>query len=208
MSSDGDTVTLMTIHGSKGLEFPVVFIAGLEEGIFPHSRSAQNQEELEEERRLAYVAMTRAREALYLVYATRRIIYGTQQNNPPSRFVTELLDEKILKVAPGFNLNPSSILFGNALNSLAGQKPYTSYKSENFFNESESVNSTLSEGGFKQQVQINSGLGSSLTEGSKVAHPKFGNGTVVKIEEPMVTVVFPSYGAKQLHLEYAPLSLI
>jgi DNA helicase-2/ATP-dependent DNA helicase PcrA len=205
MSSDGDTVTLMTIHGSKGLEFPVVFIAGLEEGIFPHSRSAQNQEELEEERRLAYVAMTRAREALYLVYATRRIIYGTQQNNPPSRFVTELLDEKILKVAPGFNLNPSSILFGNALNSLAGQK---SYKSENIFNEAESVNSTLSEGGFKQQVQIDSGLGSSLSEGSKVAHPKFGNGTVVKIEEPMVTVVFPSYGAKQLHLEYAPLSLV
>ncbi|HRV76197.1 MAG TPA: UvrD-helicase domain-containing protein, partial [Candidatus Saccharimonadales bacterium] len=71
LSSTGDSVTLMTIHGSKGLEFPVVFIAGLEEGVFPHSRSATNQEELEEERRLAYVAMTRAREALYLVYATR-----------------------------------------------------------------------------------------------------------------------------------------
>lgn len=196
LSSTGDTVTLMTIHGSKGLEFPVVFIAGLEEGVFPHSRSAANQEELEEERRLAYVAMTRAREALYLVYATRRIIYGNPQNNPPSRFVTELLDENIIKVAPGFSLTPTSILFGG---------PSANCNTRDIFSEAEQVNQTLSQGGFKQEVKPETN--NNLAEGSKVSHPKFGIGTVVEINEPMATIVFQS-GPKQLHLEYAPLSLV
>ncbi len=193
LSSNGNTVTLMTIHGSKGLEFPVVFIAGLEEGVFPHSRSAYDKEEMEEERRLAYVAMTRAREALYLVYATKRIIYGNPQYNPPSRFVTELLDDNIVKVSPGFSLNPSSILFGSSTS-----------EPRNIFAEAEQVNQSLSEGGFKQQVKPLESL--SLSEGSKVSHPKFGTGTVVEINEPMATIVFQS-GPKQLHLEYAPLSL-
>lgn len=197
LSSTGDTVTLMTIHGSKGLEFPVVFIAGLEEGVFPHSRSATNQEESEEERRLAYVAMTRAREALYLVYATRRIIYGNPQNNPPSRFVTELLDENIIKVAPGFSLTPTSILFGGA--------SANNYHSKDIFSEAEQVNQTLSQGGFKREVKPETN--NNLAEGSKVSHPKFGIGTVVEINEPMATIVFHS-GPKQLHLEYAPLSLV
>lgn len=197
LSPTGDTVTLMTIHGSKGLEFPVVFVAGLEEGVFPHSRSAYNQEELEEERRLAYVAMTRAREALYLVYATRRIIYGNPQNNPPSRFVTELLDDNIIKVSPGFTLNPTSILFGGGGNQ--------SYGSQNIFKEADQVNQTLSDGGFKQEVKPETN--NSLKEGAKVSHPKFGVGTVVEISEPMATIVFQS-GPKQLHLEYAPLSLV
>jgi len=200
LSSTGDTVTLMTIHGSKGLEFPVVFVAGLEEGVFPHSRSAYNQEELEEERRLAYVAMTRAREALYLVYATRRIIYGDPQNNPPSRFVTELLDENIIKVSPGFTLNPTSILFSGG-----GIKSGQTYGSQNIFKEAESVNQTLSDGGFKQEVRPETNT--ALAEGSKVSHPKFGIGTVVEISEPMATIVFQS-GPKQLHLEYAPLNLL
>jgi DNA helicase-2/ATP-dependent DNA helicase PcrA len=197
LSSTGDSVTLMTIHGSKGLEFPVVFIAGLEEGVFPHSRSAANQEELEEERRLAYVAMTRAREALYLVYATRRIIYGNPQNNPPSRFVTELLDEQVIKVAPGFSLTPTSILFGGSSSNH--------YQSNSLFSEAQAVNETLSQGGFKQQVKPDTNL--SLSEGSKVSHPSFGVGTVVEINEPMATIVFNS-GPKQLHLEYAPLNLV
>lgn len=194
LASDGDSVTLMTIHGSKGLEFPVVFIAGLEEGVFPHSRSAYSQEELEEERRLAYVAMTRAREALYLVYATKRIIYGSQSYNPPSRFVTELLDEQIVKVAPGYNANPSNILFG-------GQN----YGSRNIFKEAESVNRVL-ENSFSSSKPEPLATG-SITEGTKVSHPQFGIGTVVDINEPMATIVFKS-GPKQLHLEYAPLNLL
>ncbi len=205
LTSTGDTVTLMTIHGSKGLEFPVVFIAGLEEGVFPHSRSAYSQEELEEERRLAYVAMTRAREALYLVYATRRIIYGNPQNNPPSRFVTELLDENIVKVSPGFTLNPTSILFGGVSTPSPLQGEGWGEGTKNLFQEAEQVNQTLSEGGFRQEVKPDQNL--ALAEGSKVSHPKFGTGTVVEINEPMATIVFQS-GPKQLHLEYAPLSLL
>lgn len=87
---DGDAVTLMTLHAAKGLEFPVVFMTGLEESIFPHSRALYDQSEMEEERRLCYVGMTRAREELYMIYATGRLLYGGLQHNPPSRFLSEI----------------------------------------------------------------------------------------------------------------------
>ena len=90
-----DLVTLMTIHSAKGLEFDNVFIIGLEEGIFPHSNSFDSQEGLEEERRLCYVAITRARKRLWIVNAKRRILYGLDSCNPPSRFVNEIDDEYI-----------------------------------------------------------------------------------------------------------------
>ncbi len=93
-----DTVTVMTLHSAKGLEFPVVFITGFEEGIFPHSRSLNNEEELEEERRLCYVGMTRAKERLYLTYAWRRNLNGNTLFNSVSRFLTEIpkhLQEKM-----------------------------------------------------------------------------------------------------------------
>ncbi len=87
---NGDAVTLMTLHGAKGLEFPVVFMAGMEETIFPHSRALYDQQEMEEERRLCYVGMTRAREELYLIAASARLLYGGVQHNPPSRFLSEI----------------------------------------------------------------------------------------------------------------------
>jgi len=93
-----DSVTVMTLHSAKGLEFPVVFITGFEEGIFPHSRSMNNEEELEEERRLCYVGMTRAKEKLYLTYAWRRNLNGNTLFNSVSRFITEIprhLREKV-----------------------------------------------------------------------------------------------------------------
>lgn len=83
-------VTLMTLHAAKGLEFPVVFIVGMEEGLFPHSRSLWDSEQLEEERRLAYVGVTRAKELLYLTYADRRVYFGQQNANPPSRFLIDI----------------------------------------------------------------------------------------------------------------------
>ncbi len=86
----GDSVTLMTLHAAKGLEFPVVFMSGLEESIFPHSRALYDQQEMEEERRLCYVGMTRAREELYMTYASSRMLYGGVQHNPPSRFLSEI----------------------------------------------------------------------------------------------------------------------
>lgn len=87
---DSDAVTLMTLHAAKGLEFPVVFMSGMEESIFPHSRALYDQTEMEEERRLCYVGMTRAREELYMIYATSRMLYGGVQHNPPSRFLSEI----------------------------------------------------------------------------------------------------------------------
>ena len=86
----GETVKLMTLHAAKGLEFPIVFMTGMEEGIFPHSRSYLNSSELEEERRLCYVGITRAKERLFFTYCTRRNLYGSGQYNPPSRFLFEI----------------------------------------------------------------------------------------------------------------------
>ena len=86
----GDAVTLMTLHAAKGLEFPVVFMIGMEESLLPHSQALYDQSNMEEERRLCYVGMTRARQELYLVYAASRLLYGGVQHNPPSRFLSEI----------------------------------------------------------------------------------------------------------------------
>ena len=91
--NDTEAITLMTLHAAKGLEFSVVFIVGMEEGLFPHSRSLWEQNQLEEERRLAYVGITRAKETLYLSYASRRIYFGEQVSNPPSRFIIDIPEE-------------------------------------------------------------------------------------------------------------------
>ena len=95
MDETGEHVTLMTIHSAKGLEFPVVFMVGMEEGIFPHSNSMFDEEELEEERRLCYVGITRAMEELYLCSARERLRFGQFQSNPPSRFLSEIPAELI-----------------------------------------------------------------------------------------------------------------
>jgi DNA helicase-2/ATP-dependent DNA helicase PcrA len=88
--TSGNAVTLMTLHAAKGLEFPIVFMVGLEETILPHSRALYDQSEMEEERRLCYVGMTRAREELHMLYANGRMLYGGTQHNPPSRFLSEI----------------------------------------------------------------------------------------------------------------------
>ena len=95
--NNNDVVTLMTIHSAKGLEFDHVFIIGLEEGLFPHMNSLNSSDEIEEERRLCYVAVTRARKTLTLVNAERRMLYGNTNCNPPSRFISEISDEYLDK---------------------------------------------------------------------------------------------------------------
>lgn len=90
LDGNANTVTLMTLHAAKGLEFPVVFMTGMEETVFPHSRALYDQSEMEEERRLCYVGMTRAKQELYLTHATTRLLYGGLQHNPPSRFLSEI----------------------------------------------------------------------------------------------------------------------
>jgi DNA helicase-2/ATP-dependent DNA helicase PcrA len=104
-------VSLMTLHAAKGLEFPVIFIVGMEEGLFPHSRSLFDVNQIEEERRLAYVGMTRAKEILYLTFADRRLYFGQQASNPPSRFIMEI-PEGLLDVLNG-DLNFSSLEVNN-----------------------------------------------------------------------------------------------
>src|SRR6185437_15258159 len=107
MSSDA--VTLMTLHAAKGLEFPVVFMSGMEESLFPHSRALYDQTEMEEERRLCYVGMTRAKEELYLTHASSRLLYGGVHHNPPSRFLSEIDGE----ISSGYE--QSSELFGEGI---------------------------------------------------------------------------------------------
>src|SRR5438876_1542112 len=99
-------IWLMTLHSAKGLEFPVVILAGLEEGLFPHSRSSDDQEELEEERRLCYVGMTRARQRLVLTGAARRRIFGEYQSSEPSRFIDEVPSDLVERIAPAFSSSP------------------------------------------------------------------------------------------------------
>jgi len=96
-----EAVTLMTLHAAKGLEFPIVFIVGMEEGLFPHSRSLLNQSELEEERRLCYVGITRAKKKLFLTYARRRLYFGQHSANEVSRFIQDI-PEDLIKIANEF----------------------------------------------------------------------------------------------------------
>jgi DNA helicase-2/ATP-dependent DNA helicase PcrA len=94
-NSDKNAATLMTLHAAKGLEFAVVFIVGMEEGLFPHSRSLMDIAQLEEERRLCYVGITRAKEKLFLSYASKRLYFGEHASNPPSRFLTDIPENLI-----------------------------------------------------------------------------------------------------------------
>ncbi|RTK95339.1 ATP-dependent DNA helicase PcrA [Candidatus Saccharibacteria bacterium] len=94
-----EAITLMTLHAAKGLEFPIVFMTGMEESIFPHSRALYDASEMEEERRLCYVGMTRARKELYLMYASSRVLYGGIQHNPPSRFLAEIQGDLVQEVS-------------------------------------------------------------------------------------------------------------
>jgi len=117
-----DTVTLMTLHSAKGLEFPVVFITGLEETILPHSRASYDQTEMEEERRLMYVGMTRAKQELYLTYATSRTLYGGRLSNPPSRFLSDI-DSQVMRMDGITEINNQSAETGLAYDEEADQEP-------------------------------------------------------------------------------------
>ena len=109
--SGSGKVTLMTLHAAKGLEFPAIFIVGMEEGLFPHSRSLFDAGELEEERRLAYVGITRAKELLYLTYAGRRLYFGQKTSNPPSRFIIDIPEDLLEGIENSFTDIPNSIEF-------------------------------------------------------------------------------------------------
>lgn len=203
---NADKVTLMTIHGSKGLEFPVVFIGGMEENLFPSQMSLGNRKELEEERRLFYVALTRAEKKIYLSYATSRFKFGTLLPCEPSRFLDEIdkefldIDRRFATASPlsGGSRSDDTKSQTNAWMKTAANKPGVFTKPalkplpqaiENFIPDDTS----------------------GLKEGMNVEHQRFGKGVVTKIEgvgdSRKASVLFNEYGEKQLVLKFAKLRL-
>ena len=181
-AEDG-VVTLMTLHTAKGLEFPVVFLTGLEDGVFPHLRSLGDAAELQEERRLAYVGITRARERLYLTRATVRSAWGAPSYNPASRFLDEI---------------PTALIDwqreASAPTEWAPRTPAASFRSQTVAARSKK----------RTTAEI-----IALTPGDRVTHDSFGLGTVVAVEgsgqKSVASVDFGSAGVKRLLLRYAPL---
>jgi DNA helicase-2/ATP-dependent DNA helicase PcrA len=180
----GGVVTLMTLHTAKGLEFPVVFLTGLEDGIFPHMRSLGDPKELEEERRLAYVGITRARERLYVSRAVTRSAWGSPAFNPPSRFWEELPPELI---------------------DWRRAEPVGRSLASGGFGSSPSTSSAALRLGDRI---VGTGPVISLAAGDRVTHQKFGLGTVVSTsgggDKAEATIDFGSAGVKRLLLRYAP----
>ena len=175
-SSESNAVTLMTLHAAKGLEFPVVFMPGMEEGIFPHGRSALDMSEMEEERRLCYVGMTRAKYKLYLLHATSRLLYGQIQHNPPSRFLLDIPLE--VQTDPNVALRQRAAGEANLRENWApwDQDPDPGLAPEK----------------------------TGLKAGDKIRHAKFGEGMVVSIDGDELTAVFEGVGTKHLSLSFAP----
>jgi DNA helicase-2/ATP-dependent DNA helicase PcrA len=193
---DGNAVTLMTLHAAKGLEFPVVFMTGMEETIFPHSRALYDQLEMEEERRLCYVGMTRAREELYMTYASSRMLYGGVQHNPPSRFLSEI-DAEFTATNDNFGMNE----YG-----FAG--PVVSSAPKNNFGEQNSFLGAAPRDATHEPVIVpvdEPRYVPELNEGDTVRHSLFGTGTVVELDGDNATIYFKGKGAKKLNIGFAPL---
>ncbi|MBA2303026.1 MAG: UvrD-helicase domain-containing protein [Acidobacteria bacterium] len=195
-------VWLMTMHAAKGLEFPLVVIAGLEEGLFPHSRSADNEDEIEEERRLCYVGLTRAERKLILTSAARRRVFGEYQSTEPSRFLDEIPAELIERIAPAvgshyggsfghqhyeFRTNP----YGRGGKGRGGGRTREEAPAYAYADEDQSAG--------------------TLRAGMRVRHPQFGVGNVIAVEDHAddvkVTVRFNTVGVKKLLSKFAKLEL-
>jgi DNA helicase-2/ATP-dependent DNA helicase PcrA len=186
IKDDESNVLLMTLHTAKGLEFPVVFVIGMEDGVFPHLRSLGEPDELEEERRLAYVGFTRARERLYLSHAWCRNLWGQTQYNPPSRFLREV---------------PASMV--NAIEQR--RRPGAGLP----FGGRESIVESAIRRGKASPVHGTGAEGLGLRRNDDVVHAKWGEGVVLEVvgegDRAEATVHFPSVGDKRLNLSLAPL---
>lgn len=208
-------VTLMTLHTAKGLEFPVVFLTGLEDGGFPHARSFENPSELSEERRLAYVGLTRARQRLIVTRAETRSMWGQPQYNPPSRFLTEIPENLIewestgsfsSALGSGGGFGSGSRGFGSG-----GYGSGTGYGGGSTLGSGSSRSSRSSSsaagGGFPNRIRPNREA-ISVSVGEKVSHESFGLGTVTEVngvgDKAVAVVDFGSLGTKRLLLRYAP----
>jgi len=181
-------LTMMTLHSAKGLEFPVVFLAGMEEGVFPHKKAIYSPEiqEMEEERRLCYVGLTRAQKRLYLTAAARRQFWGNFEANKQSRFIGEI---------------PEELLHRTGLSTRKERLP----QRQDFVK----TNNLFAPRIFKDEKRNTS---ADVLVGDKLVHEKFGDGVVVACsgsgDDLQVSVMFPDYGEKKLMWKYAPVKKI
>lgn len=190
-------VTLMTLHAAKGLEFPVVFMPGMEEKLFPLARAAEKPNELEEERRLAYVGITRAQKKLYMTNAFSRMLYGRMQNNPASRFMEEIKPELLANDEAMRSQGPKTPFDNSTYNRRTERAFSTPYKRP-----TQRVEKPQETGANKK----------NWTVGDKVTHKAWGIGTVVKVngtgEDMELDIAFPEKGIKRLLAAFAPITKV
>lgn len=190
-AEDREKVTLMTVHAAKGLEFSYVFIVGLEENLFPSQMALSSRNDLEEERRLFYVAITRAKKQAFLSYALTRYKWGSLNNCEPSRFIDEIDSEYV---------------------DYPTQAKRSSATKPNVLLRKRTINNPPVNKNLKRVSQLNTASGSEnnlgLSIGMEVEHSKFGKGKVLNIEGDKATVFFPKVGKKQLLLKFAKLTIL
>ena len=220
---EDDRITLMTLHSAKGLEFPTVFMVGMEEGLFPHSRTLMDENEIEEERRTCYVGITRAQRKLYLTCAQQRTIYGKTSMSTPSRFLGEIPEEYTERLVPRVN----AYGFANANHYGAQQRSGTMTfrpsanqmgSGANFSDKAKSaleVMNAMQKRGVNVQPKtgvIRPDTSVEWKVGDKAQHGKWGVGTVVSVkgegEEVELKIAFPGQGVKGLMQKYAPISKV
>jgi DNA helicase-2/ATP-dependent DNA helicase PcrA len=225
-----DTVKLMTVHAAKGLEFDCVFVVGLEETLFPSGMSVNTREELEEERRLFYVAVTRAKKHLWLSYANSRYRFGQLVQNDPSRFIDEMPEEQLDKSNVGGGARNQGSGWGSAYDRMHGgnskgwqeQRPRPAASKTNSPSSPTAANSkpsympvvppsTLNKN-HVPSINFTAADPSALAEGMKVEHQKFGFGVIKLIEgsahNPIALILFDTNGEKKIMLNYAKLSIV
>lgn len=191
-----DAITLMTLHSSKGLEFPVVFLVGMEEGLFPHARTLMNETEIEEERRLCYVGITRAKEKLFLSSTKMRTIYGNTVTYPPSRFLQEIPARlvKTIKRQERFSALENFKQVSEKYNARP-QKPASTFNPHSFMPQ--------------KPAAVAGGTGTRFNTGDRVSHSKWGEGMVVSVKDSPdgqeVKVAFAGAGVRSLLTKYAVL---
>ncbi|MFC5448720.1 DNA helicase PcrA [Paenibacillus aestuarii] len=227
-----DSVVLMTMHSAKGLEFPVVFIIGMEEGVFPHSRAFSDNDELEEERRLAYVGITRAEEELFLTCARMRTLFGRTAANAPSRFLAEIPQELVENVSMGsiggggYGRAGRSSSWGNSGGSSFGAAGSSASRTTggSAWGTPSSFGRTASSGAaapsaaapakpaaFRAPQPAAGGAVPDYKAGDKVSHGKWGTGTVVSVkgsgDDTELQIAFPApVGLKRLLAKFAPIN--
>lgn len=208
VAEDGEAITMMTIHAAKGLEFDCVFVAGMEESLFPHGNSSQDSQGLEEERRLAYVAITRARKKLYLTNAFTRQIFGQSSANPPSRFIGEIP----LELRKGIGMG-SAGFSGSGWEKRGSRRGIAGSGSEagggRVFGQSSASGSRprqQSRPAVKPEAQKKAAAKMTFTKGDTVDHKVFGRGTITKVDGDTLHVRFSRTGqTKKLLKGYAPI---